>query len=111
MVGPTEDDVRTEGPAVILESPREHRRTSADAEVHGYRQRDGERGPGCRRTVVAAATISGCRILGDKKHPQHEMCRDWMQQIGETDYDPARFDLDEINEALAQLGTGALPQR
>ena len=46
--------------------------------------------------------------LGDEKHPQHEMCRDWLQRIGEVDYDPTRFDLDEINQALAQLGTGAL---
>jgi Plasmid pRiA4b ORF-3-like protein len=43
-------------------------------------------------------------VLGDEKHPQHEISRDWMP----VDYDPARFDLDEINEALAQLGTGAL---
>jgi hypothetical protein len=42
--------------------------------------------------------------LGDEKHPQHEMSREWMP----VDYDPARFDLDEINEALAQLGTAAL---
>jgi hypothetical protein len=42
--------------------------------------------------------------LGDAKHPQREMCRDWMP----VDYDPARLDFDEINQALAQLGTGAL---
>ena len=47
-------------------------------------------------------------ILGDEKHPLHEMCRDWVQQIGEVDYDPARFDLDKINKAL--LGTSALPR-
>jgi hypothetical protein len=46
--------------------------------------------------------------LGDAKHPEHEMYRDWMQQLGETDYDPARFNLDEINHALAQLSTGVL---
>jgi hypothetical protein len=46
--------------------------------------------------------------LGDEKHPQHEMCRDWVQRIGEVDYDLARFDLDEINQALAQRGIGAL---
>jgi hypothetical protein len=40
-------------------------------------------------------------VLGDEKHP---ISRDWMP----VDYDPARFDLNEINEALAQLGTGAL---
>lgn len=43
-------------------------------------------------------------VLGDEKHPQHEMSREWMP-VG---YDPARFDLDEINQALAQLGTSAL---
>ncbi|HSL06683.1 MAG TPA: plasmid pRiA4b ORF-3 family protein, partial [Pseudonocardiaceae bacterium] len=43
-------------------------------------------------------------ILGDEKHPQHEMSREWMP----VDYDPARFDLDKINEALAQLDTSAL---
>ncbi len=43
-------------------------------------------------------------ILGDEKHPQHERCRDWTP----VNYDPARFDLNEINEALAQLGTDAL---
>jgi hypothetical protein len=43
-------------------------------------------------------------VLGDEKHPQHEMSREWMP-VG---YDPARFDLDEINQALGQLGTGAL---
>lgn len=46
--------------------------------------------------------------LGDDKHPQHEFYRDWMEQIGEDGYDPARFDLTEINEALARLNTGAL---
>jgi hypothetical protein len=46
--------------------------------------------------------------LGDEKHPEHEMYRDWMQQLGGTDYDPARFDLDKINKALAQLGSSAL---
>lgn len=42
--------------------------------------------------------------LGDEKHPQHEMYRDWMP-VG---YDPARFDLVEINEALAKLDADAL---
>lgn len=46
--------------------------------------------------------------LGDDKHPQREFYRDWMEQIGELDYDPARFDLAEINEALAQRSTGTL---
>jgi len=46
--------------------------------------------------------------LGDAKHPQHAFSLDWMEQIGEPGYDPARFDLDEINDALAQLRTGAL---
>lgn len=27
--------------------------------------------------------------------------RDWMEQIGETDYDATHFDRDEINEILA----------
>ena len=43
-------------------------------------------------------------ILSDEKHPEHEMYREWIP----VDYDPARFDLDEINQALAQLGIGAL---
>lgn len=42
--------------------------------------------------------------LGDEKHPEHEMYREWIP----INYDPARFDLDKINEALAQLGTDAL---
>ncbi|MGH3771012.1 MAG: plasmid pRiA4b ORF-3 family protein [Pseudonocardiaceae bacterium] len=48
--------------------------------------------------------------LGDDNHPEHEFSRDWMRRIGEDGYDPARFTLAEINEALAQLGAGA-PQR
>ncbi len=46
--------------------------------------------------------------LGDDKHPEHETYRAWMQQIGAVGYDPARFDLDEINEALLQLSAVAL---
>jgi hypothetical protein len=42
--------------------------------------------------------------LGDEKHPEHEMYREWIP-VG---YDPARCDLDEINEALAKLNAGAL---
>jgi hypothetical protein len=44
------------------------------------------------------------RALGDEKHPDHEMYREWIP----VDYDPARFNLDEINEALAQLSADAL---
>ncbi|MGH3777214.1 MAG: plasmid pRiA4b ORF-3 family protein [Pseudonocardiaceae bacterium] len=44
------------------------------------------------------------RALGDEKHPEHEMYREWIP----VDYDPARFDLDEINEALAQLSADAV---
>ena len=47
-------------------------------------------------------------VLGDEKHPEHEMYRDWREQIGEVDYDPARFDLNEINEALTHLDADAL---
>ncbi|HET9256557.1 MAG TPA: plasmid pRiA4b ORF-3 family protein [Pseudonocardiaceae bacterium] len=47
--------------------------------------------------------------LGDETHPGHERYREWMQLIGEDDYDPARFDLDEINEALGRRSAGALP--
>lgn len=39
--------------------------------------------------------------LNHKDHPEYEMYRDWMEQIGEVDYDPTHFDRDEINEALA----------
>jgi hypothetical protein len=46
--------------------------------------------------------------LGDDKHPQHGFYRDWIEQIGVLDYNPARFDLDGINKALAQLRPGAL---
>jgi hypothetical protein len=46
--------------------------------------------------------------LGDEKHPEHEMYRDWMECNGAVGYDPARFDLDEINEALFQLSAVAL---
>jgi hypothetical protein len=42
--------------------------------------------------------------LSDEKHPEHEMYREWVP----FDYDPARFDLDKINGALAQLGAGML---
>lgn len=48
--------------------------------------------------------------LGDDTHPQHEYSRDWMDQIGEDGYNPTRFDLAEINEALTRLSAGA-PQR
>ncbi|MGH3829392.1 MAG: plasmid pRiA4b ORF-3 family protein [Pseudonocardiaceae bacterium] len=44
--------------------------------------------------------------LGDDKHPRHEFSRDWMRQLGADGYDPARFDLAEINEALDQLSAG-----
>lgn len=50
------------------------------------------------------------RALGDAKHPHHDMDPDWMQELGQSGYDPAHFDLDEINEALARLSTGALPR-
>jgi hypothetical protein len=42
--------------------------------------------------------------LADEKHPEHEMYLEWIP----VDYDPARFDLDRINKALALLGAGAL---
>jgi hypothetical protein len=48
------------------------------------------------------------RALGDEKHPEHEMYRNWMEQIGEVGYHPERFDLDAINEALARLSAVAL---
>ncbi len=48
------------------------------------------------------------RALSDDKHPEHEMYRDWMEQIGEVGYDPAHCDLDEINKALSQLSAVAL---
>ncbi|MDQ4104833.1 MAG: plasmid pRiA4b ORF-3 family protein [Actinomycetota bacterium] len=48
------------------------------------------------------------RALGDEKHRQHELHTEWMRRIGHSRYDPAHFDLDEINEALARLATGAL---
>ena len=35
--------------------------------------------------------------LSDEKHPEHEMYREWIP-VG---YDPARCELDKINEALA----------
>jgi len=41
------------------------------------------------------------RILGDEVHPEHEMYRQWMGSIGGVDYDPARFELNEINTVLA----------
>lgn len=46
--------------------------------------------------------------LTDDQHPAHEMYRRWMDQIGEIGYDPARFDIDEINEALSRLSAVAL---
>ncbi len=46
--------------------------------------------------------------LSDEKHPEHEMYRDWMECNGAVAYDPARFDLDEINEALFQFSAVAL---
>lgn len=48
------------------------------------------------------------RALSDEKHPEHEMYRDWMEQIGEVGYDPERFDLNAINEALSPLSAVAL---
>lgn len=39
-----------------------------------------------------------CEALPDPKHPEHEH---WKQWIG--DYDPAAFDLDGINRALARI--------
>ncbi|MGH3825475.1 MAG: plasmid pRiA4b ORF-3 family protein [Pseudonocardiaceae bacterium] len=42
--------------------------------------------------------------LGDEKHPEHEMHREWIP----AGYDPARFDLNEINNALARLSAGSL---
>jgi len=44
------------------------------------------------------------RALGDEKHPEHEIYREWIP----INYDPARFDLEKINKALAQLGTDAV---
>ncbi|MGA9310062.1 MAG: plasmid pRiA4b ORF-3 family protein [Pseudonocardiaceae bacterium] len=48
------------------------------------------------------------RALSDEKHPEHEMYHDWMEQIGEVGYDPERFDLNAINEALSPLSAVAL---
>lgn len=48
------------------------------------------------------------RALSDEKHPEHEMYRDWMEQIGEVGYDPERFDLNAINEVLSPLSAVAL---
>ncbi len=48
------------------------------------------------------------RALNDAKHPEHEMYRDWMAQIGAIGYEPERFDLEEINAALFQLSVVAL---
>ena len=38
------------------------------------------------------------------------MYREWMESIGEVGYDPARFELDEINKALTSHAASA-PQR
>ncbi|MDQ2791291.1 MAG: hypothetical protein DLM60_16385 [Pseudonocardiales bacterium] len=46
--------------------------------------------------------------LNDDKHPEHEMYRRWMDQIGEIGYDPARFELDQINAALSRLSAVAM---
>lgn len=57
------------------------------------------------RTAAARGVSRRCwGALNDEKHPEHEMYCEWIP-VG---YDPARFDLDEINDALARLDTGAL---
>lgn len=37
------------------------------------------------------------QILADKVHPEHEETVEWAGD----DFDPERFDIDEVNEALA----------
>jgi hypothetical protein len=37
--------------------------------------------------------------ITDPAHPEHEQYREWMGGV----FDPAAFDLDEVNEALAEL--------
>lgn len=56
-------------------------------------------GPGGFDELVAA--------LENKDHPEHEMYSEWMETIGQVDYDPARFELAGINEVLAHCSTGA----
>jgi hypothetical protein len=46
--------------------------------------------------------------LSDTKHPRYEFYRNWMQQVHESGYDPARCHLAEINQALARHSTAAL---
>lgn len=47
------------------------------------------------------------RALGDEAHPEHGMYREWMESIGEVDYDPARFEVDEVNKVLASHAANA----
>ncbi|MGH4018618.1 MAG: plasmid pRiA4b ORF-3 family protein [Pseudonocardiaceae bacterium] len=47
------------------------------------------------------------RALDDENHPGYQVYSEWMEMIGEIDYDPKRFDLAEINEVLEKGATGA----
>lgn len=41
------------------------------------------------------------QALADVKHPEYEEYRDWLEDMGAADYDPAHFDLNKVNRVLA----------
>lgn len=45
-------------------------------------------------------------VLADPAHEEHEEMLDWLGLEAATEFDPARLDLDEVNEELALSGAG-----
>jgi len=42
-------------------------------------------------------------ILADSQHPEHHERLEWLGLDDASQFDPAAFDLDEVNRALAKL--------
>jgi hypothetical protein len=49
--------------------------------------------------------ISGLEALADPAHPEHDLRMEWAGRP----FDPAAFDLDEVNKAMAWLAWPPLP--
>ncbi|OKI30395.1 hypothetical protein A6A25_29270 [Saccharothrix sp. CB00851] len=44
-----------------------------------------------------------CEVLADPEHPEHATMLEWLNPAFVATFDPAEFDLDAVNEGLAEL--------